>query len=152
MLKLAPDHERLKDELRALAISLAEAHRVAFVRLRTSLLQAGAGAVASFGRLEAPLSEMEQEAARIVPHRVVPGILTLENLTAEQQNECMKKFPHARSWCILPLFWIDGSRSLLEVTRCARLESPDVGPDLLDFFHFLNRVGYLRFEAANGQR
>jgi hypothetical protein len=133
--------ERLKGTLRSVAdaelnhiLDAAEEH--AGLRISPEVLE---------------LSGLEARAASIIPVRCVVGPLTLEPLLLREEGP----FRWSPGWSAPHndhLIWADGERSVLEIWRCARLESGRKGTDLqeiVDYFEFLGEQGYV--EICNRQ-
>lgn len=86
-----------------------------------------------------------ETAARLIPKRLVPGPLTLEPLLLRTDEP----LPWAPSWSAPHndvLIWADGQRSIAEIVRCARFESPGrpIDPEeMISYFQFLAANGYV---------
>jgi hypothetical protein len=99
-------------------------------------------------RIETVASEMtdlEVVASQIIPKRRIVGPLTLEPLMLKAKGP----FRWQPSWAAPHndvLTWIDGQRSVLDIYRCACLESGKRGADLqeiVDYINFLAEHGYV---------
>ena len=132
--------DRLKDGLK----TAAEA-AVAGVRAAAEDLAGGPVAIA-----EPEADDLQRRASQMAPERLVPGPLTLEPLTLRAPGP----FRWAPWWAAPHndhVIWADGTRSVLEICRCARLESGGRGADLqeiVDYFEFLAAHGYVRMKQA----
>ena len=99
------------------------------------------------------LVQIEAKAARLVPHRLVTGPLTLEPLAQRVEGP----FRWSPFWSAPhndQLIWADGERSVLEIWRCARQEAGGNGVDLeeiVEYFEFLAAHGYVEWRAAQGE-
>ena len=93
--------------------------------------------------LESKLSGEEEIASGIVPERLIVGTLTFKDLPEDLRRECRWE-PAYSSSLNIPLFWIDGRRSLLEIHRHVVNE---VGKfdlkELIRYFRFLEKAGYV---------
>jgi hypothetical protein len=102
-------------------------------------------------REEPAPGEIEKKAEGMVPKRSVVGPLTLEPLLLKEEGP----FRWAPSWCAPHndvLIWADGKRSILEICKCAHLESGrriDL-EEIVEFFEFLAEKGYVEWCAAEG--
>ena len=127
--------ERLKDTLESVAD--AELSHI----LDAAEDQAGA----RISPEELVVSELEARAARMVPKRCMVGPLTLEPLLLREEGP----FRWSPGWSAPHndhLIWADGKRSVLEIWRCARLESGGRDADLQEivgYFEFLGERGYV---------
>lgn len=105
---------------------------------------------------EPVLGEVEKKAEGLVPKRNAVGPLTLEPLLLKEEGP----FRWAPSWCAPHndvLIWADGKRSILEICKCAHLESGrriDL-EEIVEFFEFLVEKGYVEWcaveEAETGE-
>ena len=95
--------------------------------------------------LSPALTDLEVKASGMVPRRCVVGPLTLEPLLLRANGP----FRWTPSWSAPHndyLIWADGKRSVLDIYRCAQLESGTNGDSLqeiVDYFEFLAKHGYV---------
>ena len=84
----------------------------------------------------------------VVPKRIIPGSLT----GASNPGADYTKWPLAWNTALhIPLFWVDGKRSLEEVIRLATAEQGKTDPgayhaEMLEFFDFLAANGFISVE------
>ena len=88
-----------------------------------------------------------RDGADLVPRRLVPGLLTLCTIPLQERAE-FDRVTHGESpmWSsvlIFGLFWADGRRNLGEIERLVRLEIGPTDIDLIAYFRFLQRLGYI---------
>ena len=88
-----------------------------------------------------------RDGADLVPRRLVPGLLTLCTIPLQERAE-FNRVTHGESpmWSsvlIFGLFWADGRRNLGEIERLVRLEMGPTDIDLIAYFRFLQRLGYI---------
>jgi len=81
------------------------------------------------------LRKLEREASAITPKRIYKGPISVYgythrpwtyNLSEEDQDELwnlQKKYREARGIAILALYWVDGERNLLDISRLVELET-----------------------------
>ena len=90
---------------------------------------------------------LKERAARLVPRRLKFGTLTLETLP-EEVRPTARYQPNWSAPYNLHLFWVDGKRTVLEVSElCAHEFGRDELAQLMDYFEFLHEHGYLALEA-----
>lgn len=92
------------------------------------------------------MTKQQKEAARLVPIRRVPGLLTLQTLPEEAKADC--RWGPAYQTLVQPILWTDGERTILDIARKIYFETgkkPDLA-DLMDIFYFLDKYGYIEFK------
>lgn len=120
--------------------TLAEVTSGAIKTLQSSLEQAA-------GRPIAPASPrptaMEAKAMRLVPERLIPGILTLETLPEDVRYTA--RWLPGYQVLTTPILWVDGQRSIYDIARLVEQETgtADV-QDLVECFLFLEKHGYVK--------
>lgn len=85
----------------------------------------------------------DREAERIVVRRKRIGTLPLDDLPQDQ----WEGYPSG-AWdttATIALYWCDGKRNLAEVSRLVRLELGPTNLDLVGYFRFLEKHGYVEF-------
>jgi hypothetical protein len=94
---------------------------------------------------EAIPARVVREARRLVPVRTAMGPLTFQHIDPAKRAG-MKFLPMWSQRLNLPLFWVDGKRTLLEIYEKSRCEFavPLQMQDLLEYFRLLHREGLLR--------
>jgi hypothetical protein len=95
---------------------------------------------------------LKKEAARLVPIRRIPGLLTLHTLPEEARANC--RWGPGYHALLQPILWTDGKRSILEIARaiyCETGETPDL-KDLIDSFRFLEQYGYVSLKTQSVAR
>jgi aminopeptidase YwaD len=118
-------------------------------RLRTvarAQIAATPAAVPPPERLPRPLA---QRARALVPVRTLAGPLTLQHIPPASRGRA----PFDPTWSpqlLLPLFWCDGRRTLLDVYRCQLHETdrPLSLAKLLEYFDFLEKEKFVRLRKA----
>jgi hypothetical protein len=88
-----------------------------------------------------------KEGWELIPRRLVPGLLTLCSIPPEERAE-FNRVTHGESpmWSgvlTFALFWADGRRTLGEIQRLVELELGQTEIDLVAYFRFLQRLGYI---------
>ena len=97
--------------------------------------------------LERKPSATERQAMRMVPERLMPGILTLEALPEKVRYTC--KWEPGYQVLTTPILWTDGKRSLYEIAQLVEQETGKVDlPDLIACFKFLEKHGYVKVHRA----
>ncbi len=90
-----------------------------------------------------------REGADLVPRRLVPGLLTLCTIPPEERAEYTRvTHGHSPMWSSVltfGLFWADGQRTLGEIQRLVELEAGPTDIDLVAYFRFLQRLGYVEW-------
>lgn len=88
----------------------------------------------------------EKKAGAVVPRRLVVGTVTLDEVPY-QQWEIVKDSP--RWWGVETeaLWWVNGERTLREIRDLLTQEFDEVNIDLLQYFRFLARHGYVELQA-----
>jgi hypothetical protein len=69
------------------------------------------------------------------------GTIPLDEISPDQREG----YPSG-AWSLVPitaLYWCDGRRDLAEVMRLTRLETGDANFDIVGYFRFLARRGYV---------
>lgn len=91
-------------------------------------------------------SAEEAYAANVVPKRLIVGTLTFKGLPDELKR--LSRWEPAYSTELnIPLFWVDGWRSLLEVYRLTRHETGRFDlREFIEYFRFLEKAGYVKLE------
>jgi len=84
----------------------------------------------------------QKEADRVIPRRRVVGTVTLDGIPYEEW-EVVKRSP--RWWGVetAALWWADGQRTVREIHGLVRQEFDEVKIDLLHYFRFLAKQGYV---------
>jgi len=113
--------------------------------------------VASVGRARSPSPRDErlwEQAAAMVPARVLPGPIALQDASDEvrrQFQEQVGKPIDSLEWYggTPDLFWADGQKSLADISKLTQLTRPALHNDqalaaLVRLYTFLERHGYLR--------
>jgi len=111
------------------------------IRLRTEI---------EGGRVPTPaLSPEAEEGADLIPRRLLPGLLTLCTIPAEERSEYDRvtrgENPMWSPVLIFGLFWADGRRDLREIQRLVELELGPTEVDLIAYFRFLERLGFVEW-------
>ncbi|MFC2075707.1 M28 family peptidase [candidate division KSB1 bacterium] len=131
--------DNLKREVEVLYQSQVKLIRLTFQRISRDL------GLRSISRLpRGRLSGDEYRASKLVPRRKVVGPITLETLPPEIRDS-HRWAPAYSSWWNQLLFWVDGHRSVLDISRLIALEigKPADLKEILDYFTFLSDHGLL---------
>ncbi|MFN2185680.1 MAG: hypothetical protein ACK2UU_16965, partial [Anaerolineae bacterium] len=101
-------------------------------------------------------SEHEQEAARLIPARLVRGPISLghhlHRLDAETREEWRRLLKERQDRAFytlsaLALYWIDGERSVLEIADLMELESGKRDVELLlAYLRLVEKLGFIAFK------
>jgi len=99
------------------------------------------------------LRKLEREAAGIVPRRVYRGPVSvrpwLRKLSREDRDAWWrlgKEHKESRTLGTLAMYWVDGERSLLEVSRLVELEAGRTDLKyLVGYFRLLRKMGLVEF-------
>ena len=88
-----------------------------------------------------------QEGTELIPRRLIPGLLTLCTIPKEEREEFDRvtrgESPMWSPVLTFGLFWADGQRTIGEIQRLVELELGKTEIDLVVYFHFLQRLGYI---------
>jgi hypothetical protein len=98
------------------------------------------------------LGELASRADAMIPRRCVAGPLTLEPLLLRAEGT-LRWSPGWSAPHNDHLVWADGRRSVLEIWRCAHLESggrPAELQEIVDYFGFLAEHGYVDMRDTRG--
>jgi len=90
-----------------------------------------------------PADPKLEEARMLIVKRKRFGTLPLDDLAVDQREG-----QPSGAWADTPvkaLYWCDGRRTLAEVIKLTQLEVGSAGFDLLKYFRFLERKGYVEF-------
>jgi hypothetical protein len=134
--KIRPSLDPLLKSIRRFADDQSERLQQA-VNQRASAL----GAAAPVKAIAPPADLRSAEASQIIVKRKRIGTITLDDLA----DELREGYPSA-DWnlpLITALYWCDGKRNLAEVIRLTELEQGPLSVDLVGYFKFLARHGYV---------
>jgi hypothetical protein len=100
------------------------------------------------------LKKNEKIAAAMVPRRIYRGpismALALEKMTEEERaayRKMMRKKRRFWSTLVLAVYWTDGVRNLLEISRLVKQEAGKVDLELLiDYFKIISKHGLIKLE------
>lgn len=103
-----------------------------------------------------PKSEPENRAQKMVPKRIYRGPVSLREYTlklGEQDREDLRRLQEdhreSSSLATLAMFWTDGNRNLLEISKLAELESGKRDIEfLVAFYEYLEKMGLLEMKRA----
>ncbi len=151
--RLAPDDKQLESIIKKLVTDIEATARSEGKRAKTeisALAQARSLALKPRARR---LMKLEKEVAAIVPIRKFRGPLSarewVRKLSPEDREAFYRlgrKHKEASGSENLAVYWSDGARSLLEVSRLVELESGRSDLEyLLGYFTFLEKMGLLSF-------
>ena len=83
----------------------------------------------------------------LIPRRLIPGLLTLCTIPLEEREEFDRvtrgESPMWSPVLTFGLFWADGQRTIGEIQRLVELELGKTEIDLVAYFRFLQRLGYI---------
>ncbi|MHC4873256.1 MAG: M28 family peptidase [Planctomycetota bacterium] len=92
-------------------------------------------------------SLLAAKAAKMVPERIIQGILTLESLNKEERYSC--EWGPGYQVLINSVMWIDGKRSILEIYHLLKQETGEDDIEaLIKQFEFLERHVYIKIKKA----
>ena len=94
------------------------------------------------------LTSLEKKASKMIPKRLIPGILTLQTLPEEMKDSC--KWGPGYQVLVKPILWTDGKRNILEIAELLHLETNreiDL-KDLVDCYEFLEKYGYVKIKRS----
>ncbi len=87
------------------------------------------------------------EGQELIPRRLIPGLLTLCTIPKEERAEFARvtrgENPMWSPVLTFALFWADGRRTIGEIQRLVELELGRTEIDLVAYFRFLQRLGYI---------
>jgi len=90
-----------------------------------------------------------KEGADLIPRRLVPGLLTLctfpEELRPEYNRVTGGAAPQWSAELGFAVYWADGQRTIGEIESLVRLEFGPVKTDLVGYFKFLHKLGYVEW-------
>ncbi|OGS35986.1 MAG: hypothetical protein A2293_06175 [Elusimicrobia bacterium RIFOXYB2_FULL_49_7] len=90
-----------------------------------------------------------KEAEKWIPIRQVAGTLTFEHLPPDKRSKLPFQPVWSNQWN-LPLFWVDGKRSLWEVYRLSSLENGSYSlRDFLDYFKLLAKEKLIKLKKTH---
>lgn len=103
-----------------------------------------------------PRTELEAKAERMMPKRIYRGPVSLREYTlklSEQDREDLRKVQQdhreSSSLTTLAMFWTDGIRNLLEISKLVELESGKKDLEyLVRYYEFLQKMGLLEIRTA----
>ncbi len=127
------------EELNGRLEEFAQAEKEGFVEALKLWAEHARIKVEPWVRQETP---WEKEATRVVPRRLVVGTVTLDDIPYEKW-EVVKSSP--RWWGVetAALWWANGERTVREIRDLVRQEFDEVDIDLLQYFRFLAKHGYV---------
>lgn len=104
------------------------------------LLSLATGSMPSEGiPLKKTSVDEELEAGRIIPKKLIPGLLTFRNLPEPQRKEAGESYRYPNA-----MYWVDGKRTVLEIARLHRQMSGEYDPSaLMKQFSALAKFGYV---------
>jgi len=123
---------------------LSQSARLQMQRLESAVQRRATElAVAPIRPESGPVEPGLQEARRLIVKRKRFGTLPLDDLAVDQREGQ----PNG-AWADTPvkaLYWCDGRRTLAEVIKLTQLEVDSASFDLLKYFRFLEKKGYVEF-------
>ena len=149
--RLAPEDRRVEAAVERLASEVDAAGHVGLKQAEKTLREYAEAGEKTIARKRKRANKLEREAANILPRRLFKGPVStrpwLRKLSAEDREAYWRLGKEHKGSDILgtlAMYWTDGKRSLLEISRLVELEAGRTDLEyLVEYYRLLCAMGFV---------